>query len=154
MKLTTKHSLLHSPMGNGRGSFYFPYTKTTQKPCRMYLIKLLSTWTRKMRCLPKKRSLKSEKGKKMYGRIGDERQQGQETDKRIGVPSPSLGVSQALPRWRPLLIKSWYRSRTRQPWHGLESWKETPARCLKINTVVSTETTVTTCLNVMIWSSR
>ena len=43
MKLTKKYSLLRSPMGNGRGSFCFPYTKTTQKPCRMYFIKLLST---------------------------------------------------------------------------------------------------------------
>ena len=38
--------------------------------------------------MTEKRSLKSEKGKKMYSRIGDGRQQGQETDERIGVPSP------------------------------------------------------------------
>ena len=43
MKLMTKYSLLHSPMGYRRGSFCFPYTKMTKKPYRMYFIELLST---------------------------------------------------------------------------------------------------------------
>ena len=33
--------------GLWKGSFCFPYTRTTQKSCRMYFTRLLSTWMRK-----------------------------------------------------------------------------------------------------------
>ena len=42
-----------------------------------------------------KKSLKCGKGKKMYSKTRDGRQQGQETNEKIGTPSPPLGGSQS-----------------------------------------------------------
>ena len=67
---------------------------------------------------------------------------------------PPLGGSQASPRWQPLLIKSWCRSSTRQPWHGLASWKKTPTKGPETSTVIFTMTTVTTRLNITTWSNK
>ena len=150
----TRYLLLHSPMDCGRGSFCSFYTKMTRRPCQSCFIELLSTWTLKTRYLLERRNPRRGKGKKMHDKTGDGRRPKPEINGRIGALSPRLEDLRTSPRWLPLSIKSWYRSRMMQPWCGPASWREIPIRGPETNIAVFIETTVTTRLNAMTWSSR
>ena len=103
---------------------------------------------------PKRKSLRRGKGKKMPGRTGDRRWLELETDGKIGTPNPPLEGSQASPCWLPRLIRSWCRSKMIQPWRGLASWKEIPARDLETSIAAFIGIMVTTHPNAMTWSNR
>ena len=154
MKLTTRYLCLHSRMGYRRVSFYFPYAKTTQRLCQMYSTGQLSTWMQKTHCWPKKRSLRRGKDKRRHGRTRSEILQGMETDGRIGTPNPPLGGSQASPHWLPRSTKSWYKLRTKEPWHFPTSWRETPIRGLETSIAAFIVITIMTHPTAATWSNK
>ena len=154
MKPTTRYSWQLSRMGYKRVSFYYPYTIMTRKPCRMCFTGPPSTWMLKMHCWLVRRSPRRERGRRKPGRIGAEKWQEREIKEMIDNPNPRQGGSQTSPTWIPRLIRTWCRSKMKEPWHFLANWRVIPVRDPRINIVVSTEIIVTTHLNTMTWSSR
>ena len=154
MKLTTRDLCLHSRMGYGMISFYFPYAKTTQRLSQMYSTGQLSTWMQKTHCWPEKRSLRREKDNRRHGRTSGENQQGVETDRRIGTLNPPLGGSQASLHWLPQSTNSWCRLRTKEPWHFPTSWRETSIRGLETSIAAFIVITVMTHPTSTTWSNK
>ena len=91
--------ILMAAFTNGlrKGKFLFSLYKNDPKTMLMYSIGLLSTSMWRMRCWLTKRSLRREKDRRKHNRIGDERQQGRETDGRTNALNLLLGDSQASP---------------------------------------------------------
>ena len=93
---------------------------------------------------PKKRERQKEsrqdKGRKI-ARIGDRRE-----DRHSKPPTRRFA---SFTHWTLRLIKSWCRSKTKESWHSLASWRVTLAKGLETSTVISIVTTIMTHLTAM-----